>query len=316
MTPADPPQPARMCPACWAADPIADHEPLWPPGWRCPRCGHGLAVREGIPCLAPNLDGQDVGFDPALFARLAQIEAGHFWFEARNELVAWLLVRYAPQADRVLEVGCGTGFVLQALRTAAKGARVAGSELHRAALALARSGHGTAVELFQADARQPCLNAALDVVCAFDVLEHIEEDGAALRALHDALRPGGVLLASVPQHPWLWGPSDDVARHVRRYRAGEIEDKASAAGLEVVFADSFVSLLLPAMALSRLVSRIAGRAGQRQPVPDRLSREFEVGPILNRALRAVLRLEHGARRAGLRLPIGGSRVIVARKPLL
>jgi SAM-dependent methyltransferase len=310
-------EPVRLCPACSAGDRILGNERLWPPGWRCPSCGYAPVVRAEIPCLAPALDGEDVGFDPRAFEPLARIEDRHFWFRTRNDLIAWLLRRHARDARQILEIGCGTGFVLHALRAACPNANVAGSELHSVGLSFARARHGAAVELIQADARRLCLREALDVVCALDVLEHIEDDAAVLSEIRAALRNGGVLIAAVPQHPWLWSASDELARHVRRYRKGEIENKARAAGFDVRFADSFVSLLLPAMALSRVMSRIGSQrdkpAHPEEGSSDPVAREFKIGLGLNEAMRAVLRLEQLLRRAGLRSPIGGSRVIVAQK---
>ena len=310
-------QPVRICPVCSAADRILDNERLWPAGWRCPTCSHALVIRAEFPCLAPEIDGADVGFDPTAFTALARIEDGHFWFQVRNELIAWLVRRYGATAKRILEIGCGTGFVLDAIRAACPSASIVGSELHSAGLSVARGRHGGMVELIQADARRLCLRDALDVVCALDVLEHIEKDEEVLKEIEAALRPGGFLIAAVPQHPWLWSESDDLSQHVRRYRVGEIERKAKVAGFDLRFADSFVSLLLPAMAMRRLTGRIwprrTRRADPADTLNDPLAREFGVGPNLNRAMRAVLRMEHRWRCAGLRLPIGGSRVIVAQK---
>jgi SAM-dependent methyltransferase len=256
-------------------------------------------------------------FDPTMYASLVQVEHTHFWFQARNEVMTWLVRSYAADAKRVLEIGCGTGFVLNALRAACPSAIIAGSDIHIAGLCLARDRHGSAVEFIQGDARRPCLRDAVDLVLALDVLEHIKEDEAVLSRIGVALRPNGVLIASVPQHAWLWSRSDELGGHLRRYRGGEIESKVRAAGLKVRFADSFVSLLLPAMAVSRLSGRIplAGRMrSERGKVPDDpVAREFRVGPALNRCLHAVLRIEHLCRQAGLRFPIGGSRVVVARK---
>jgi SAM-dependent methyltransferase len=310
-------QPVRICPLCLAADRIIGDERLWPPSWRCPSCGQALVIHAEHLCLAPELDGKEGGFNPRIFATLARIEDGHFWFEVRNELIAWLARRYAPRARRVLEIGCGTGFVLQALRASCPSASIVGSELHSAGLAIARGRHDGMVELIQADARRLYVRDALDVVCALDVLEHIEEDEQVLKEIEAALRHGGFLIAAVPQHPWLWSESDDLSHHVRRYRMGEIERKAKVAGFDLRLADSFVSLLLPAMVIRRVVGRMwsgwARRANPAEAPTDPLAREFGVSPNLNRAMRAVLRMEHRLRRAGLRLPIGGSRVIVAQK---
>jgi len=297
-------QPVRICPVCSAADRILDNERLWPAGWRCPTCSHALVIRAEFPCLAPEIDGADVGFDPTAFTALARIEDGHFWFQVRNELIAWLVRRYGATAKRILEIGCGTGFVLDAIRTVCPSASIVASELHSAGLSVARGRHGGMVELIQADARRLCLRDAFDVVCALDVLEHIEKDEEVLKEIEAALRHGGFLIAAVPLH-------------VRRYRVGEIERKAKVAGFDLRFSDSFVSLLLPAMAMRRLTGRIWPRRTRRADpagtLNDPLAREFGVGPNLNRAMRAVLRMEHRWRCAGLRLPIGGSRVIVAQK---
>ena len=93
------------------------------------------------------------------------------------------------------------------------------------------------------------------MVGAFDVIEHISEDEEALAQLRRAVRPGGGVLVTVPQHPRLWSPADDYGEHKRRYRRRELVEKVSAAGLEIERITSFVSLLLPAMIASRFLDR-------------------------------------------------------------
>lgn len=303
----------RICPNCGSADEISRDEPLWPHNWSCPNCGHTPERSGAIARLAPSLDGTLSGFDPASFAALAAVERGHFWFEERNALLAWLLKRYAPTPSRVMEIGCGTGFVIGMLREIYPSSRIVGSELHSAGLGYAVERHGDDIEWLQLDARHVFLEGALDVLCACDVLEHIEEDTTVLAAIFRALRPGGILLAAVPQHPWLWSANDDIAHHVRRYRRGELERKATNAGFEIEFSDSFTSVLLPAMAASRLSQRLS-----RAPAPsnqDIIEKEFRISPGVNAILRKVQRFEHTMRQFGMRLPCGGSRVIVARKRL-
>jgi len=305
------PSGARVCPACGAREPIGAGEDLWPADWVCGKCGAGLATQAGIVRLAPKLDGTSEGFNANCFDGLAAVESGHFWFESRNTLIAWLMRRFIPEPRRILEVGCGTGFVLSTIRQVAPLARVSGSELHANGLAIARRRHGGEVELIQMDARAIGLEAVLDAVCAFDVLEHIPEDERVLAEMSRALRPGGILMATVPQHPWLWSEADDAAHHQRRYRIGELPAKVRAAGFEVVYRDSFVSLLLPLMAASRLAVRARPKAAS--DASQHIEREFEVAPWLNGAFLALQRVEHALRRAGLRLPFGGSQVVVARK---
>ena len=76
----------------------------------------------------------EAAFEPERYARLAAIEPGHFWFEARVRLILWALTRYCPEARSFLDVGCGTGFVLAALRRAHPSMALAGSEVGHAAL--------------------------------------------------------------------------------------------------------------------------------------------------------------------------------------
>jgi hypothetical protein len=130
--------------------------------------------------------------------------------------------------------------------------------------------------------------------------------------VHQALRSGGWFIVSVPQHPWLWSANDEVAHHERRYRTGELQKKLRDAGFSVVYSDSFTSLLLPAMAASRLLERFSTKP---QPTAAEIAdREFRISGWLNGFLRATLRFEHLLRRMGCRFPAGGSRVVVARKP--
>ena len=305
------PEGERLCPGCGQANRIEPSELLWPMTWRCVNCAFTPAVHAGVVCLAPELDGQLVGFNSRFHAFLASVEDGHFWFEERNRFIAWLLRRLARRPARILEVGCGTGFVLKEVRRAFPAASLAGSELHCGGLSVARDRHRTDVELFQMDARRLHLRDALDLVCAFDVIEHIEEDEAAIASIHQALRPGGYLVATVPQHPWLWSASDDIGHHARRYRPREMQAKVSIAGFKVLYSDSFTSLLLPLMALVRLRERIPGRT--RPGDEEIIEQEFRITPGLNAALRRVLRVEHALRRFGVRYFAGGSQAIIAVK---
>jgi SAM-dependent methyltransferase len=140
--------------------------------------------------------------------------------------------------------------------------------------------------------------AEFDVLGAFDVLEHIDEDEAVLSQMHQALRPGGGLMITVPQHPALWSDTDVRACHKRRYTRNELVQKVKAAGFETLRVTSFVSLLLPLMWASR----------------KRQGSEFSLKPLLNGFLETALRVEAWFIRRGINLPWGGSLLLIGRKP--
>lgn len=272
--------------------------------WSCPACGWTADRLGGVPAFAPELSRD--GYEAAFFAPLAAAEPGHFWFEARNRLIVAALRRHFAAAERFLEVGCGTGFVLAGVGRAFPGWALSGSDLFPEGLEFARR-RVPGAELFQMDARRIPFDAEFDVAGAFDVLEHVDEDGAVLAEMRRAVRPGGGILLTVPQHPRLWGPMDDLARHRRRYTRAELVKKVERAGLRVERVTSFVSLLLPLMAGSRLLRT------RRRVEADPMA-ELRTSPAANRVLGRVLDVERALIERGVSLPAGGSLLLAARRP--
>src|SRR5882757_1187745 len=264
----------RLCQRCGTAEPLLAETAIWPAGWECIGCGYRIPERDGLPLLSPDLVGSLSGFDPSWFAHLESVEDTHFWFVARNELIVGLASCYFPYARTLFEIGCGNGSVLRALAGSRDWERLVGSDIHPIGLAAARTRLPDGVELVQMDAAAIPARRVFDLIGAFDVLEHLVDDDAAIRQIAVALRPGGGVILAVPQHPWLWSRQDEAAHHQRRYRRGELETKLSRNGFRVIFSSSFVSLLLPFMILSR-----ASWRRQRKYDP---AREFEIGTLANR----------------------------------
>lgn len=275
--------------------------------WLCPSCSTRPQQIAGHLSFAPELAQSSEGFQPHHFAELANAEAGHFWFRSRNQLIIWALERFFPKAKNFMEIGCGTGFVLSGIAAANPQLEICGSEIHSAGLSYAanRVKHAT---LFQMDARNIPFENEFDVIGAFDVLEHIEEDDKVLAQMFNALSPGGGIILTVPQHRFLWSQQDVYACHVRRYEAPELQSKVEQAGFQVERATSFVSLLLPLMFMSRL--------SKRKPAENYdATQELRISGIANKILEAILNLERLIIRAGVSFPAGGSRLMIARKPL-
>ena len=244
------------------------------------------------------------GFEVDSFAPLAKLEQSSFWFRSRNRLVLQLLRRYFPAAKRLLEIGCGTGFVLKGISEALPNVELTGSDLYDAGLAFAAE-RLPGVELYQIDCRRLPFDSHFDVILALDVLEHIEEDEVAMAEMFRAIRPGGGGIISVPQHPRLWSAADDFAHHKRRYRRQELKSKLLAAGFEVRLMTSLVFFLLPAMA--------AARSQQRDAKTYDPHGEYGAPRWIDRAFEGTLEAERWLIARGVSLPAGGSLFAVVTK---
>ncbi len=273
-------------------------------GWECPRCGGVPETAYGFNCFAPELNGSGEFFLPESFEALAELEAESFWFRTRRELIMWAVGNYFSRARSFMELGCGTGFMLSKVAEEFPEFALFGSEVVAAALIFVASRVPRA-ELMQIDARSVPFAKHFDIIGAFDVLEHIEEDERVLGQIQKALKPGGGLLLTVPQHPRLWSWIDDYSGHLRRYTASGLHKKLLNAGFEILLSTSFVSLLLPAMLLSRLSNPWAKN--------DDPGAEFKRSQRSNRLLETVSFFENRLIRSGISFPLGGSRLVVARR---
>ena len=269
-------------------------------GWECPACRFVPEKIDGYFAFAPDLSEASEGYRPELFEKRYRVEKGNFWFRSRNRLITWAIGKYFPSAESLMEIGCGTGFVLSGIEREIPRLQLYGSEIYSVGLGFAGS-RLKGAELFQMDARSIPFEKEFDVIGAFDVLEHIKDDEKVFSQIHMALKVGGGVILTVPQHPFLWSGVDEYARHVRRYTARELREKVERAGFTVKRMTSFVSLLLPLVVASRSWKK------------DEKKAELEVSGLMNGVFEKVLGLERVLIRSGLSLPAGSSLLLVAEK---
>jgi 2-polyprenyl-3-methyl-5-hydroxy-6-metoxy-1,4-benzoquinol methylase len=235
-------------------------------------------------------------------------EARHWWFRARRAILADVLEGMGLGSDlRIADVGCGTGGMLPVL---ARHGRVTGvDDAPLAREYCARSGFPDV----QTPAEWQSAGGAFDLVTAFDVIEHVEDDVAFLRSVSDRLVPGGRLLATVPAYPFLWSTFDEMNHHYRRYTGGALRRSLVASGFTVERLTHMNALLFPALAGARLLERAFGHPPRGEAERRRLvERWFRVGP-LNGVLESLFASErYWLRVAGF--PFGASILTVARKP--
>jgi SAM-dependent methyltransferase len=263
---------------------------------------------DGYPALAPDMARQSNGYPVDIHKELVDLEGSCFWFKGRNKLLQFALNRYFSSAESLLEIGCGTGFVLAGLAGERPGMKLIGGDVYIAGLNFAHDRVPQA-EFIQMDARYIPYVSEFDVVGAFDVLEHIDDDLSVLREIFKAVKPRGGCIISVPQHQWLWSLNDEIACHKRRYSRRELKAKIETVGFRVLWTTSFVTLLLPLMLLSRITSGIGVKKHDRENV----LKELKLPGRLNALFEMIGNLELAMFRYGISLPAGGSLLCVGRK---
>jgi SAM-dependent methyltransferase len=237
------------------------------------------------------------------YAVEAAVQHAHWWFVGRRQLLSRLLGELHPRADwRVLEVGTGTGANLPVLATLSV-RQVIGCDLSADALRYSRRVSGLA--LAQADASAlPFASDSFDLIVAADVIEHVDDDQAALREFARVLKPGGRFVITVPAFPSLWGPQDIVAHHRRRYRRDDLLAVVTRAGLRFSRCFYFNYLLfVPIWAARKLLLAFGVQVESENSINT---------AALNRLLTRVF-LADVESAARLRPPFGVSLCVVGRK---
>jgi SAM-dependent methyltransferase len=243
--------------------------------------------------------------DPSLLTTFAAVERNHWWFLARREILLAVLERHLARGAAVLDVGCGTGFCLEALHSrydtwGVDPSAVAVRMCHDRGLRNVFPGSATNLSAV-ADRR---FGAALFL----DVIEHLDDDTEALRLARELLAPGGIVVVTVPAFMSLWSHHDVLNEHRRRYVRRTLDATLRAAGFAIERLSYFNCLLFPFAAADRLLGRITSRKTEaRLGVPPR---------ALNRLMQRVFAAEKHQLVSGdgnRSFPFGLSLLAVGRK---
>ena len=245
--------------------------------------------------------------DPGYEKTYHRLEDSHWWFRARRDFVVRLIAQRlrVPREAAILDLGCSGGPLLDDLARAGY-TNLAGLDISADAVALARS---RGLQVRQADASAPDLpSESFDLLVASDLLEHLADDRAALARWCTLLKSSGQLVVLVPAFGWLWSAHDELNRHHRRYRRGELVRLLRATGFEVPLSAYWnAALLAPTAAV-----RIALRLVPLRLATPRTSLAATPRP-LDAALYRLLNVENSLLLRGVPFPAGLSTWAVARK---
>ena len=252
--------------------------------------------------------------ESSLYDEYVSIEDTHWWFRGRRQIIATLLrPRMRPPA-RIIDIGSGGGAVAQALLefgsvTACDiDVRCAASVARRAGMSFA---YGTAEAV-------PFADGSFDLVTAFDVLEHLDDDVKALREMARVARPAGLIAVTVPAYGWMWGRQDEISHHRRRYSRRSLRQAITDAGLTPRRLTAFNTILFPGIAAVRITRRVATRlaGGGRRSDPSELKSDFSMTKpgLFNNLMAATFSAEAAVLRF-VDLPVGVSLLALAERPL-
>ncbi|HZJ71595.1 MAG TPA: class I SAM-dependent methyltransferase [Planctomycetota bacterium] len=259
----------------------------------------------------------------AEFDRMFAIEETHWWYRGRRELVRTALERHAPARRplQVLDVACATGMSFRFLSDIGqiRGIDISDETIRYCAM------RGID-RIVKADAMAlPFAAGSYDVVLALDAFEHFDDDLAAMRETWRVLRPGGVLVATVPAFMSLWSPHDDAYHHKRRYRRPQFRERLERAGFAVERVSyTTMTLFVPVFLLRRWRRlREGGANGAAAPSARPHGGKEEVSMVSDFAvpfprpvelLASAITSAEIALERRIDLPFGVSLLAVMRKP--
>ncbi len=231
------------------------------------------------------------------------IQKQHWWFVIKKEIILDAISLYTKLKpnSQILDIGCGSGLMLNALE---KIGITNGMDMSSEAIAFSREIFSGPVKQGSLPKNVPYPENSFELITALDVIEHIDDDTASLVTIKNLLSPSGKAIITVPAYMFLWSKFDEMNEHKRRYTLRELEQKLKNAGLQVENISYFNSLLFPIIFLIRKLNNIIGRDG--------ISDVDMPGYLVNQTLKRIFGLEKFLLRI-LKLPFGVSILAIVKK---
>jgi SAM-dependent methyltransferase len=251
--------------------------------------------------------------DAAAYESFAKNERDHFWFIGRRAIFFDVIRRHTrdlPRDAQIFDMGCGVGGMLGPLSDFG---RVAGMDIDRGSLDYCRR-RGFHNVFNARGHRLPIKSGTLDLIGAFDVLEHIPEEAETIAECYRLLKPGGRLFLSGPAYQFLYTHQDKMVHHQRRYTVGDLKRKFRRAGFEIEKASYINFFLFPLIFAALMVKKVRERLSPPSAAETRFNTEVPLPGPLNAFFAFVFSSERFILRA-LSMPFGHSLIVLARKPL-
>ena len=243
-----------------------------------------------------------------------ELERSHWWFTAREKIicnyVSKLIADRNPENNnlRILNIGCGPGRSSEYL---SKFGKVVSVEYDKFCCDFVSE--KTGLEIINGSITElPFPDSSFDLVCAFDVIEHVEDDLLAVSEMKRVAVQNGILLVTVPAFMSLWSHHDEVNHHFRRYRHNELKKLfETVRGGSIINSTYFNFFLFPPIYFFRKLSNLL-KSGKKRKGSGSDFESFNPG-FVNNALYSVMKSESILVNKGIRLPFGVSILLSWKK---
>ncbi len=270
---------------------------------------------DGIKCFSPEVANDSADFPENGFdVNDNKVwEQNFFWSSSRNRLFKRIVYNNLNPTGKTkyLEIGCATGDFIQQI-IGNENLEITGSEIYLKALIKIQK-YFPSVNFIQYDVTKGIIGEQFDIIAAFDVIEHIDNDVEAISNINKMLRQGGSLIISVPQHKFLWGKLDEILKHKRRYTRNDLVTKLKENGFDIIYTTSFLFVLFPLMVISRILDKGGHPANFDTQDSMALEKRVKFTNALNWIFDLCMRVDEFLIRIGISLPFGGTLVIIAQK---
>lgn len=237
-----------------------------------------------------------------LYEDLYQLEDKHWWHISKRKIVRDLLFQNISSSKKlkILDVGCGAGRNLEELKNLGE---TFGIDSSKEAILFCKKRGLKSIILSKAEATK-FQSSEFDIVMLLDVLEHTDDE-KTLKEVYRILKPGGILLLTVPAFPWLWSKWDEVLHHKRRYTKKSISELLKHYSFNILKISYMLSfLVVPAFMIRLIKSRFS---------TNNYSSDFKINSgIINTFLLFITKVEKFFI-LKLSIPFGTSLICVAKK---
>ena len=275
-------------------------------GYICQNCNFLYKKQNGIYLFHDTQSQEEKFFPEDAFSELFNSETNNFWFKVRNKIIKFFILKYVPNKKiKILDLGCGTGFVSQTIKS--MGYSIDCLDIFHDALRFCMK-RNAGDDYYLSNLYLMPFSEQYNLISAFDVIEHINDDCKVLNNIHSALKRDGQLLITVPANKKLWSYFDIHCEHKRRYSKEELAKKIEDTGFEIVRISYFMTLLFPFIYVSRLRYKNIKKS-------DKISNSFNelsINHFLNMIFYLIFNIESYLIKY-INLPFGSSLICLARK---